>query len=105
MTKLILTAAIALGSLAATAAPAKADFFFSRHRHHDGPSVSVSFGSPRTVYVVERGVPVRRSYYYDHGRYFRVVSGRRVYVTDRVYTSYPREYRHHYSHGHRHHHH
>jgi hypothetical protein len=103
MTKLILTAAIALGALAATATPAKADFSWSRH-HHDGPSVSVSFGSPRSVYVVERGVPVERSYYYDHGRYFRVVSGRRVYVSNRVYTSYPREYRHD-SHGRGHHHH
>lgn len=102
MTKLILTATIALGTLAATATPAKADWFW-RH-HHDGPSVSVSFGAPRTVYVVERGVPVQRSYYYDSGRYYRVVSGRRVYVTNRVYTSYPREYRH-VTHAHRYHHH
>lgn len=106
MTKLILTAAIALGTLVATTAPADAAPW-SRHRHHDRHydrhhhhgygrgGLSISFGSPRSVYVIERGVPVRRSYYYDDGRYYRVVGGRRVYVRERVYTSYPRSYHRH----------
>jgi hypothetical protein len=92
MTKLILTAAIALAATAATTSSARADFFFFGHHHHHGPSVEVSFGAPRSVYVIEHDRPVQRVVYVDNGRYFRVIDGRRVYLHDRVYTSYPSHY-------------
>lgn len=94
MTKLILTAAIALAATAATTSSARADFFWRHHHHHHGPAVEVAIGAPRTVYVIEDDRPVRRVVYVDNGRYYRVVSGRRVYLHNRVYTSYPSRYYH-----------
>src|SRR5215203_5982605 len=44
----------------------------------------------RTIYVIERNRPVQRVVYLaPDGRYYRTVSGRRVYVSGRYYTSYP----------------
>ena len=47
----------------------------------------------RTVWVIEGRRPVKRVVYVDsRGQYFRRVSGRTVYVRERVFTSYPSRY-------------
>jgi hypothetical protein len=47
----------------------------------------------RTIYVIERDRPVQRVVYVDSdGRYFQRVSGRRVYVRQRYFDSYPSRY-------------
>ncbi|RYD68659.1 MAG: hypothetical protein EOP84_29840 [Verrucomicrobiaceae bacterium] len=58
---------------------------YDRHRH--------SSHRTRTIYVIENRRPVRRVVYVDpSGYYYRVVSGRRVRVRERYYTSYPSRY-------------
>ena len=47
----------------------------------------------RTVYVIERDRPVRRVVYVSPGGgYYRVIDGRRSYLSGRYYTSYPSRY-------------
>jgi len=49
----------------------------------------------RTIYVIERNRPVERVVYVDSGgRYYRLVDGRRSYVQERYYDSYPSKYYH-----------
>jgi len=44
----------------------------------------------RSIYIIERNRPVERTVYVDSsGRYYRVVDGRRSYVQERYYDSYP----------------
>ena len=43
--------------------------------------------------MIENHRPVRRVVYVDdRGGYYRIVSGRRIYVHDRYFTSYPSRY-------------
>jgi hypothetical protein len=47
----------------------------------------------RTIYVIERNRPVRRVVYLaPDGRYYRIRGGRRVFVQERYYTTYPSRY-------------
>jgi hypothetical protein len=47
----------------------------------------------RSIYVIERGRPVERVVFMDaSGRYYRMVDGRRLYVQERYYDSYPTKY-------------
>lgn len=47
----------------------------------------------RTLYFIERDRPVQREVYVDgDGRYYRYSAGRRVYVRERYYESYPSKY-------------
>ncbi|MCE9609955.1 MAG: hypothetical protein K8R23_07070 [Chthoniobacter sp.] len=47
----------------------------------------------RTIYVIERDRPVSREVFVDHdGNYYRWVDGRRVYIRDRYFESYPSKY-------------
>jgi hypothetical protein len=47
----------------------------------------------RSIYVIERDRPVERVVFIDRdGRYYRVVDGRRTYVRDRYFESYPSKY-------------
>jgi hypothetical protein len=49
----------------------------------------------RTIYVIERDRPVQRTVYVDSdGRYYRWSDGRRIYVRERYYDSYPSKYYH-----------
>jgi hypothetical protein len=49
----------------------------------------------RTIYVIERDRPVQRTVYVDgDGRYYRWSDGRRVYVRERYFDSYPSKYYH-----------
>lgn len=58
-------------------------------RSHRGPVRDRS----RTIYVIERNRPVERVVYIDgDGSYYRVVDGRRYYVQERVYETYPSRY-------------
>ncbi len=48
---------------------------------------------PRTIFVIERDRPVERTVYVDRdGRYYRWEDGRRIYVVERHYDSYPSKY-------------
>jgi hypothetical protein len=88
--KLLLLAAIGAFSLAiAPASEARSRYYHHDDRHHYG---HYHHGRSRTVYVIENRRPVRRVVYVDNGRYYRIVSGRRVYVTGRCFTSYPSHY-------------
>jgi len=59
------------------------------HRDNGGPGA----GRPRTIYVIERDRPVERVVYVDaDGRYYRWEDGRRIYVVERHYDSYPSKY-------------
>lgn len=47
----------------------------------------------RSIYVIERDRPVERVVYIDRdGNYYREVDGRRLYIRDRYYDSYPSKY-------------
>ena len=47
----------------------------------------------RTVYLIERGRPVRREVFFDgRGRYYRLIDGRPVSIRERVFESYPERY-------------
>jgi hypothetical protein len=47
----------------------------------------------RSIYVIERNRPVERVVYVDSaGRYYRVVDGRRSYVQEHYYESFPSKY-------------
>jgi hypothetical protein len=63
------------------------------HYSHDYDDRWHSSHDSRTIYVIENRRPVRRVVYIDdRGRYYRHVGGRRVYVTQRYFTSYPSRY-------------
>jgi hypothetical protein len=62
------------------------------YRHHPGEH-SQYRGRTRTIYVIERGRPVRRVVYASPGGgYYRVIDGRRSTVRGRTFTSYPSKY-------------
>ena len=65
-----------------------------RYRYDDhGDHGSRYSDRTRTIYVIERDRPVERVVYIDRdGSYYRVVDGRRLYVRDRYYDSYPSKY-------------
>lgn len=47
----------------------------------------------RSIYMIEQNRPVQRVVYIDsQGRYYRSIQGRRVYVQDRYFESYPSKY-------------
>ena len=47
----------------------------------------------RTVYVIERNRPVQRVVYVSpDGSYYRIIDGRRSYLSGRYYNSYPSRY-------------
>ena len=60
--------------------------------------VVVNRGGPvrdqtRTIYVVEGDRPVERVVSVDReGHYYRVVDGRRIFIRDRYFESYPEKY-------------
>jgi len=50
-------------------------------------------GTPRTIYVIERDRPVERVVYLDpDGRYYRWEDGRRIYITERHFDTFPGKY-------------
>jgi hypothetical protein len=64
-----------------------------RHDHYGRYNRDRYSRSSRTIYVIHNGRPVRRVAYLDPaGYYYRIVSGRRVRVRERYYTSYPSRY-------------
>jgi hypothetical protein len=99
MNKIILTsllAAFTFGSLATAEAKSKKHYRYddddreyydkkwNKHGYRD---------RSRTIYVIERNRPVRRVVYVSPGGgYYRIVDGRRRYVSGRYYTSYPSRY-------------
>lgn len=49
----------------------------------------------KTVYIIERGRPVRRDVFFDgRGRYYRIIDDRPVFIQERVFESYPERYYH-----------
>lgn len=65
--------------------------------HDRGRTVYVDRDGPRdrtrTIYVIERERPVQRVVYVDgDGRYYRWIDGRRAYVRERYFDSYPSKY-------------
>lgn len=65
-------------------------------RYHDDRDRGGRYGysdRTRTIYVIERDRPVERVVYIDReGSYYRVVDGRRIYIRDRYFDSYPSKY-------------
>jgi hypothetical protein len=93
MKQSILVALVAV-LLAGTAATAEAKKKDKHYKHHGYSERHSSRDRTRTIYIIERDRPVARTVYVSpEGRYYRSVSGRRVYVTGRYYTSYPSSYR------------
>ena len=49
----------------------------------------------RTVYIIQRGRPVRREVFFDgRGRYYEIIDNRPVFIRERVFESYPEHYYH-----------
>ena len=47
----------------------------------------------RTVYIIQRGRPVRREVFFDgRGRYYEIIDNRPVFIRERVFESYPERY-------------
>ena len=72
-----------------------------RDRDHDHDRDRVVYvdrdGPPRdrsrTIYVIERDRPVQRAVFVDaNGRYYKWIDGRRVYVRERYFESFPSKY-------------
>ncbi len=64
-----------------------------RHGRYDRDHRHRHVHRTRTIYVIENHRPVRRVVYVDpSGYYYRIVSGRRVRIRDRYFTSYPSRY-------------
>jgi hypothetical protein len=91
--------AIALSTATGFAKKKDKDKDWDRDHHHDRDRVVyVERGGPprdrtRTIYVIERERPVQRVVYVGgDGRYYRWVDGRRVYVRERYFDSYPSKY-------------
>lgn len=90
-----LLAALTFGGLATAEAKPKHQYYHDRDyevvkdkkwKKHDRDRT-------RTIYVIERQRPVQRAVYVSPGGgYYRIVDGRRSYVRDRYYTSYPSRY-------------
>ena len=58
------------------------DRYYNRHRR-------------KTVYLIERGRPVRREVFFDgRGRYYQIIDDRPVFIRERVFESYPERYYH-----------
>ncbi|MHA3775151.1 hypothetical protein ACXR0O_26815 [Verrucomicrobiota bacterium sgz303538] len=58
------------------------------HHHHYKTKVRTN-----TVYIIERGRPVRHVVYvHPSGYYYRVIGGRQVRIRERYFTSYPSRY-------------
>lgn len=49
----------------------------------------------RSVYIIQRGRPVRREVFFDgRGRYYEIIDNRPVFIRERVFESYPERYYH-----------
>lgn len=69
------------------------DYRASYNRDYRSSDHGYSHDRSRTIFVIERDRPVERVVYMDpDGRYYRFVDGRRVYVQERYYESYPSKY-------------
>jgi len=63
---------------------------YRRSYHNPG---NLNHGRTSSIWVIEHNRPVRRVVYLDSGgAYYRIVSGRRVYIREHYYTSYPSRY-------------
>lgn len=98
MKKLLLYTTIALfGALAGTGLAKDKDHDHDRdrdHDHHDDRDRHDDHHDrQRSIYVIERDRPVERVVFIDPGgHYYRIVDGRRIYIRDRYYESYPSKY-------------
>lgn len=75
-----LFAAVTIGGISTAEAKSKKH----KWRHHDDRQ--------RTIYVIERNRPVARTVYYGPSGYYRVIDGRRSYIRERYYETYPSDY-------------
>ena len=64
-----------------------------KRNRNDGYDRYYNHHRRKTVYLIERGRPVRREVFFDdRGRYFQLIDNRPVFIRERVFESYPERY-------------
>ena len=64
-----------------------------KRNHNDGYDRYYNHHRHKTVYLIERGRPVRREVFFDgRGRCYQMVDDRPVFIRERVFDSYPERY-------------
>ena len=110
MKNLLLTLAAAAGFVAALSPAAQAqsyrrldhgdygdrEVFVERglkRNLNDGHDREYNRNRRKSVYIIERGRPVRREVFFDErGRYYQIIDNRPVIIQERVFESYPERY-------------
>lgn len=112
MKKLLLAMVATAGLTALNPAPAKAQYYEREGRGYRGDREVIVERGPkrnlndgydrhynrqrrRSVYIIQRGRPVRREVFFDgRGRYYEIIDNRPVFIRERVFESYPERYYH-----------